>query len=439
MASRASRVALVLSSILLRSSATAHDLPLDTTLNAFVKIEAQEAHVVVRVPLDLLHSVPFPVNGNEYDLAAAAPATGQALGAIAESVLLWEGGARLVPSSSTGRLTLPSDRSFASYSRAAAHVRERTDLTTRIYFDQGFFDAHLTYPISKPSAVFSVQTMVGADLRGLVKLSVRYLPLEGSSRALLISTSSGRTPLNPAWYQAARGFVVLGIEHILSGTDHLLFLLCLVLPFRRLRSVIPVITAFTVAHSVTLVGAAYRLGPGGPWFPPFVETAIAASIVYMALENVVGVDLGRRWLVTGLFGLVHGFGFSQGLQAKLQFAGSHLVMSLLSFNLGIELGQMAVLGAMFPVLVLVRRASTERVVVILLSAVAAHSGWHWMTDRWQALTQAGWPDLDAATVRELAPWVFGIGAAAAAGLYLSRWAERRGSSRLHPAASDARR
>ena len=72
--------------------------------------------------------------------------------------------------------------------------------------------------------------------------------------------------------------MVLGVEHILSGIDHLLFLLCLIIPFRKIRGLIPVITAFTLGHSVTLLGSAFNLAPSGAWFPPFVETAIAASI-----------------------------------------------------------------------------------------------------------------------------------------------------------------
>ena len=134
---------------------------------------------------------------------------------------------------------------------------------------------------------------------------------------MVITSRSGRVSLNPSWYQAAGAFVAMGVAHILSGPDHLLFLLCLVIPLVRIRQVIPVITAFTVAHSFTLIGSAYGLAPTGAWFPPFVEAAIAASIVYMALEDIVGVDLRRRWLLTGLFGLVHGFGFSYALKENL--------------------------------------------------------------------------------------------------------------------------
>src|SRR5206468_9482007 len=116
----------------------------------------------------------------------------------------------------------------------------------------------------------------------------------------------------------------------------------LIIPLREPRRILAIVTAFTVGHSVTLLGSAYDLAPAGAWFPPFVETAIAASIVYMALENIVGVDLRRRWLTTSLFGLVHGFGFSYGLQENLQLAGRHLMVPLLAFTLAITYGRIAV-------------------------------------------------------------------------------------------------
>src|SRR5262249_48489365 len=226
---------------------------------------------------------------------------------------------------------------------------------------------------------------------------------------MVITSRSGEVPLNPAWYRAAAGFVALGIAHILSGVDHLLFLLCLVIPVLRLRQVVAIVTAFTVAHSFTLLGSAYGLAPKGAWFPPFVETAIAASIVYMALENIVGANLGRRWLITGLFGLIHGFGFSYGLKENLQFAGTHLLVALFSFNLGIEIGQIAVLAAALPLLVLVRRyVLVGRVGVIILSALVAHTGWHWMIDRGDALWRAEWPRFNASSLTVLARWVAGL-------------------------------
>ena len=93
------------------------------------------------------------------------------------------------------------------------------------------------------------------------------------------------------------------------------------------------------------------------WFPPLIETLIAASIVYMAIENITGAHLQRRWVVTFAFGLVHGFGFSFALRESLQFAGSHLLTSLLAFNVGVELGQLLVL------VVICRRSAAVHAVV----------------------------------------------------------------------------
>ena len=224
----------------------------------------------------------------------------------------------------------------------------------------------------------------------------------------MITSLSGQVPLNPTWFQASKGFIVLGVEHILSGIDHLLFLLCLIIPFRRIRGLVPVITAFTLGHSVTLLGSAFNLAPSGAWFPPFVETAIALSILYMALENIVGANLHHRWIIAGLFGLVHGFGFSYALKDQLQFAGSHLLASLFSFNVGIELGQLAVLCVAVPVLGLVfRGVLAGRMGVILLSAIVAHTAWHWMIDRWNTLWQAPWPQLTGQGLMIFARWVAG--------------------------------
>ena len=374
--------------------AVAHDVPLNTAVNAFVKMEPHQADLVIRVPLDLLHSVQFPMNGNLYDLSAAGPGTDMALQGIAQGIDIRENGTRLVATSAVGRFDLPSDRSFEDYDRAAAHVAEPVDPHTGIYFDQGYLDAHFIYPIRSASSVFTIQTTLAGDLKDLVKLTVRFEPLVGSSRAFIITSNSGQVPLDPTWLQASRGFVVLGVEHILSGIDHLLFLLCLIIPFRKIRGLIPVITAFTLGHSVTLLGSAFNLAPSGAWFPPFVETAIAASILYMALENIVGANLHRRWIIAGLFGLVHGFGFSYALKDQLQFAGSHLLVSLFSFNVGIELGQLAVLCVAVPALgLLFRGALAGRMGVVLLSAIVAHTAWHWMMDRWNVLWAAPWPQV----------------------------------------------
>jgi hypothetical protein len=177
-----------------------------------------------------------------------------------------------------------------------------------------------------------------------------------------------------------------------------------VIPFRKIRPLVAIVTSFTVAHSVTLIASTFGLAPGALWFPPLIETLIALSILYMAFENIVGPRQQRRWALAFGFGLVHGFGFSFFLRDSLQFAGAHLAMSLLSFNLGVELGQLFVLGLTVPVLAwLFRRALPERIGIILLSAIVGHSAWHWMTERASTLRQYRfqWPALDTVLLADV--------------------------------------
>jgi len=416
--------------------AGAHDLPLDRMMNGFVKIEPHQADFVVRVPLDLLLGVPFPLAGDHYDVAASRPAIETALKALATALELWENNVRLVPSSAAGQLAPLSDRSFEDYDLAAAQIAKPLPPDTAIAFQLGYLDAHFVYPISSPKSVFSIESRLAADLRDYTRLTIRYIPLGEAARALVITGGSGRVALDPAWYQASAGFIRLGIAHILSGIDHLLFLLCLVIPFRRVISLIPVITAFTVGHSITLIGTAYNIAPVGAWFPPFIEMAIAVSIVYMALENIVGASLRRRWIIAGLFGLVHGFGFADILREQLQFAGSNLLVSLLSFNIGIEIGQLAVLCVFVPALALLfRGAMSGRMGIIVVSAIVAHTAWHWMLDRADVFWRTPWPQLTGSGLMILARWILAVGLAVALAKLLAKWIDRKWPGHVLPAES----
>ena len=167
------------------------------------------------------------------------------------------------------------------------------------------------------------------------------------------------------------------------------------------------ITAFTIAHSITLISTAFGIAPQALWFAPLIEMLIALSIVYMAFENIVGVKLEKRWIVAFGFGLVHGFGFSFLLSDSMQFAGSHLFTSLLAFNVGVEFGQILILIIVLPLLnLLFKYVVAEKAGTILLSALVAHSGWHWMTERNDKLAayQFEWPEINAEFYAELMRW-----------------------------------
>jgi len=158
------------------------------------------------------------------------------------------------------------------------------------------------------------------------------------------------------------------------------------------------------------------------------------SIVYMALENIVNANLRRRWIIAGLFGLVHGFGFADVLSQQLQFAGSNLLIALFSFNLGIEIGQLLVLCLFVPALALLfRGAMAGRMGIIVVSALVAHTAWHWMMDRADVLWQTPWPQPTLAGLMTLAQWIVAIALTVGAAQLLAKWLDRKWPGHLVPA------
>ena len=382
---------------------SAHDIPRDVTVQAFAKPEGQTFKLLVRVPLKAIMDIEFPRKERDFmDLERIDQSLRDAsMIWLARKIELFEEDA-LVPDPRilSTRVALESDRSFATYEEALAHVTgPALGNDVSIFWEQGLLDVLFEYPIRSDQSHFSLH--MAFDRLGIrVVTALRFMPPGGVVRAYELEGDAGLVPLDPRWTQAVLRFVNLGFFHILDGTDHLLFLFCLVIPFRRIWTLVPIVTAFTVAHSITLIAAAYNYAPGALWFPPLIETLIATSIVYMALENIVGANVGRRWLITFGFGLVHGFGFSFALRETLQFAGSHMLTSLLSFNVGVELGQLLVLAVAVPALAFLFRRVEPRMATIILSALVAHTGWHWMTARGEQLMQFSWPAADPAALAQ---------------------------------------
>ena len=390
---------------------SAHDVPPDVTVHAFIAPEGDRLRVLIRVPLEAMRDFVFPQRGPGYlDLEASESM-------LRDAIMVWVGDefevyedGRKLRNQRLGaiRVSLPSDRSFENYSLAFNHVTgPPLDNATDIAWQQAMLDALFEYDIRSDRAQFSVNPTLGR-LGIRTSTVLRFVLPEGTIRAFEYSGNPGLVRLDPRWHQAALRFVGMGFQHILDGIDHLLFLVCLVIPFRRVSSLIAVVTSFTVAHSVTLIASAFGWSPNALWFPPLVETLIAVTIIFMALENVLGVKMRRRWLMTFAFGLVHGFGFSFALRENLQFAGSHLLTSLLSFNLGVELGQLLVLVFLaLGLRLLYRYVMTEKIGVILLSVLVAHTAWHWMNERAIQLMQfqLSWPVFDLLFLASVMRWL----------------------------------
>ena len=416
----------------------AHDIPTDVTVRAFIKPEGERLRMLIRLPLEAMLDVNFPLYGPGYlDIEAAETLLPNAARLwLAQEVELYEDGTRLAePTLGAVRLSLPSDRSFNDYETALAHVTTGTRLpsTTEIIWRQAMLDVLLDFDTVSDQSSFAIRP--GVERLGLRVISViRFITPAGAERAFELRGDPGIVTLDPRWHQAAWRFVVSGFDHILDGTDHLLFLLCLVVPFRRLRALVPIVTGFTVAHSVTLIASAYDMAPNTLWFPPAVETLIALSILYMAFENIVAADAGqvgrirRRWVVAFGFGLIHGFGFSFALRETLQFAGSHLLTSLLSFNIGVELGQLLVIALAVPALeLLFRFVVSERMGTILISVLVAHTSWHWMAERYDTLSQypLTWGAVLSALLVGIIPWLIAMMLAATIAWYGLRYVRRQ--------------
>jgi hypothetical protein len=180
----------------------------------------------------------------------------------------------------------------------------------------------------------------------------------------------------PLWDQLADYFH-LGIEHIFLGYDHLMFLAALIVIGGQLASLIKIVTAFTVAHSLTLVAAAL----GWVALPSrLVESAVALSIAYVAAENLLVREPAHRWRLTFAFGLVHGFGFATVLR-ELGLPTRGLASSLLAFNVGVEAGQVAIVLALLPLVRWLTGKPFHRAVVATSSCIVLAFGLGWLIER----------------------------------------------------------
>jgi hydrogenase/urease accessory protein HupE len=209
---------------------------------------------------------------------------------------------------------------------------------------------------------------------------------EGESQALLDAAETEVTLAQgapPSTLEVMGKYLAAGVEHIFLGYDHIAFLVAVVLWARRLWPVVKIVTSFTVAHSVTLSLAALRIVE----IPAeIIEPAIAASIVFVALENFYSRDVDRRWRITFLFGFIHGFGFADALQ-EFGLPRGALVQALASFNIGVEIGQIVIVSIVVPLLLQVDRVASRiagarsALVVYAVSGLITVLGCYWFLAR----------------------------------------------------------
>jgi len=241
---------------------------------------------------------------------------------------------------------------------------------------KALFEATLVFRTLKPLKAFTIRceplTDLGPDHKTLAKIT-----REGRIGQFVFQKGvvygEGRKDVLGYLVQ----FLKLGIFHIFTGYDHILFLLGLLLVGGTLFNIVKIVTSFTLAHSLTLSLAAL----GVVNLPSrLIEAGIALSIVYIALENLLFKNFDKRWMVSFFFGLVHGFGFANVLK-EMHLPRSGLISSLFSFNIGVEVGQVVIVLLILPLLWAIGRTKAYRAVVTSASVVILSLGLFWFYQR----------------------------------------------------------
>lgn len=215
-------------------------------------------------------------------------------------------------------------------------------------FDEHVLTLGMTYVFPQQVLALELSSSL-PDILGPSHVHLASVTLNGRVQEQILDSghrSAFFTQTSGTWPQTMGRFIWLGIQHIATGYDHLSFLLGLLIATASLRSLVKIVTSFTVAHSVTLGLATFDIVV----LPSrFTESMIAASIVYVAVENLLRKRSVERWKLTFLFGLVHGFGFSNVLR-EMQLPRANLALTLFSFNLGVEIGQIVFVALLFPLI-----------------------------------------------------------------------------------------
>ncbi len=234
-----------------------------------------------------------------------------------------------------------------------------------IYVGDTVTDLLLRFEIDRTIDTYSIQSTFNPDLPDVedtANLIVDHYP--GSAQIFrVVGLLHEPVEISNSWFDAALSFVVAGIVHILIGLDHVLFVVCLTIGAAHLINLLWRVTGFTIGHTITLIAGFWGFVPQGAWFVPAVELCIALSIIYVALialrTSTPTIDRHASFIVTLAIGLLHGLGFSFVLHEILLPDGAHLWKSLVSFNIGVEIGQVAIVLVIWVFLMLIGRLKAQ--------------------------------------------------------------------------------
>ncbi|MBN2910397.1 HupE/UreJ family protein [Polycladomyces sp. WAk] len=249
--------------------------------------------------------------------------------------------------------------------------------------DPGHADIQMRYVTARPIGHVEIDDQLFFEQAEGKHQNTVTIDHGGKQNRFLLTDNQRHFAFSPSdqmsiWPTVLR-FVQMGVEHIWLGYDHLAFLFALLLTTRKGTDIIKIVTSFTVAHSITLGLAAMGIvAVPSRW----IESFISLSIVYVAVENqwFHTKNISRRWIVAFYFGLVHGFGFA-GALADADIPLDDLLVSLVSFNAGVEIGQLVIVGVLFPLLLWITRFRWHVWVVRGVSVLIGFLGLIWFVQR----------------------------------------------------------
>ncbi|MGI9374027.1 MAG: HupE/UreJ family protein [Hyphomicrobiales bacterium] len=265
------------------------------------------------------------------------------------------------------------------------------------YVGDTVVDVHIRYPAGKTVNAYELRSTLDPGLPGQDETANLIIDYGAGGSKIFRANGLLKDGVNvsrSAW-AAVLTFVYEGIRHILGGLDHVLFVLCLALGANRLWGLVERVTGFTIGHTITLIAGFFGFVPTGAWFVPAIELGIAVTIVYAAYlvlrsSSTDQKDTWQMFAVTTVIGLLHGLGFSFVLHEILRVDSPNLWQSLIAFNVGVEIGQLAIILAVWPLFQILYRVNqpTWRVARTAVAAICLIISAYWIFERSALLISA---------------------------------------------------
>jgi len=287
--------------------------------------------------------------------------------------------------------------------RAAMQGAPYASALNRIYAGNVVVDVQLRIFYDRPVTHYWFASRLDPELKGVGDLANLLIDYATAPPTIFRAIGTLKDPIEvnlavpqiasapelTNWYTAFRKFVLQGTNHVFEGLDHVLFILCLTVGAGRLANLLWRATGFTLGHSVSLSLGVLGFTPSGAWFVPMIEAAIALSIIYAGVVAILRREAAATILITSMIGLLHGFGFSFVLRTLLQVDTPHLWPSVIGFNTGVEIAQVAIISAIWPFIFVLdtwlpRYSQTGRVVGALPCVAVAG---FWTVERVAVLWQ----------------------------------------------------